>query len=95
MEVIVDEPGHQYIEIGYWFAHLMLHAKALKFLDEGKTATPGIGSPVARSPVEPSPHLEQRKQHLSAIYQLSSQILQRVQLVEVTEIRVPFTLHMD
>jgi hypothetical protein len=83
----VGEDGHQYIEIGYYFAHLMLRAQALKLLDDGKS-TP-IGSPVSRSSAstELSSH-EAKKSHMSAISQLSTQILQRARLVEVAEIRV-------
>jgi hypothetical protein len=86
--LIIDEEGHQYIEIGYYFAHLMLHAQALKLLDEGRS-TPIDGSP-ARTPSDISTH-DKKKTHMSAISQLSTQILQRARRVEVVEIRVyPF-----
>src|SRR5271167_1554612 len=84
----VGEDGHQYIEIGYYFAHLMLRAQALKLLDDGKS-TPIDGSPVSRTSAtaELSSH-EAKKSHMSAISQLSTQILQRARLVDVAEIRV-------
>ena len=88
--IIPDQENHQYIEIGYWFAHLMLHAQALKFLDDEKGTLSMIGSPVAKSPID-IPFLDYRKQHVSAISQLATQILQRAQLVEVSEIRVSYT----
>jgi hypothetical protein len=84
----LGEEGHQYIEIGYFFAHLMLHAQALKLLDDGK-GTPIEGSPApVRTPGgEMSTH-DQKKSHMSAISQLSTQILQRAQRVEVVDMRV-------
>ena len=84
----LGEEGHQYIEIGYFFAHLMLHAQALKLLDDGK-GTPIEGSPApVRTPGgEMSTH-DQKKSHMSAISQLSTQILQRARRVEVVEMRV-------
>ena len=88
----VDREGHQYIEIGYYFAHLMLHAQALKFLEEEKNGS-SAGSP-ARSPTDVTT-LEQKKQHMSAISQLSTQILQRARRVEVAEIRVLPPPHMS
>jgi hypothetical protein len=86
--LIVDEDGHQYIEIGYYFAHLMLHAQALSIVDEGR-ATPMSGSPAPGTPSDILVH-DQKKTHMSAISQLSTQILQRAQRVEVAEIRVFF-----
>ena len=87
--LIVDEDGHQYIEIGYYFAHLMLRAQALKLLEESGAGrqTPVDGSPIARTPTDFSSH-EAKKSHMSAISQLSTQILNRARLVEVAEIRV-------
>ena len=77
--------GHQYIEIGYYFAHLMLHSQALKLLESGGRATPD-SSPAPGTPsADP---IEQKKSHMSAISQLSTQILQRAHRVEVAEIRV-------
>ena len=81
----IEREGHQYIEIGYYFAHLMLHAQALKFLEEEKSGSTS-GSPT-KSPTDIST-LELKKSHMSAISQLSTQILQRARRVEVTEIRV-------
>jgi hypothetical protein len=83
--LIIDEDGHQYIEIGYYFAHLMLQAQALKLLDASR-ATPVDGSP-AKTPSDISSH-DQKKSYMSAISHLSTQILQRVRRVEVEEIRV-------
>jgi hypothetical protein len=84
----VVEDGHQYIEIGYYFAHLMLHAQALKLLDEpSHVATPSEPSP-GRSSTEISQQHDLKKSHMSAISQLSTQILQRAQRVDVTELRV-------
>jgi hypothetical protein len=85
VKLTIGRDGAQYIEIGYYFAHLMLHAQALKFLEENKTGSTS-GSP-ARSPTDLGT-LELKKQHMSAISQLSTQILQRARRVEVTEIRV-------
>jgi hypothetical protein len=86
MDAGVD--GHQYIEIGYYFAHLMLRAQALKLLDDGRS-TPIDGSPVSRSSATTDlSTYEAKKSHMSAISQLSTQILQRARLVEVAEIRV-------
>ena len=87
---MVDEDGHQYIEIGYYFAHLMLRAQALKLLEEsggGGRQTSVDGSPAARTPSDFSSH-EAKKSHMSAISQLSTQILTRARRVEVSEIRV-------
>lgn len=83
--LMTDEDGHQYIEIGYFFAHLMLHAQALKLLEENR-ATPVDGSP-AKTPSDISFH-DQKKSHMNMIRRLGTQILQRAQLVEVEEIRV-------
>lgn len=89
--LMVDEDGHQYIEIGYYFAHLMLRAQALKLLEEagggGGRQTPVDGSPAARTPTDFSSH-ELKKSHMSAISQLSTQILNRARRVEVAEMRV-------
>lgn len=92
----VGEDGHQYIEIGFYFAHLMLRAQALKLLDDDGKSTPIDGSPVSRSSVTTElSSREAKKAHMSAISQLSTQILQRARLVEIAEIRVtspiPFT----
>src|SRR5438046_1334188 len=87
---MIDEDGHQYVEIGYYFAHLMLRAQALKLLEEGGTGgrqTPVDGSPAARTPTDFSSP-EAKKSHMSAISQLSTQILNRARRVEVAEIRV-------
>lgn len=87
--LIIDEDGHQYIEIGYYFAHLMLRAQALKLIEESGAGrqTPVDGSPIVRTPTDFSSH-EAKKSHMSAISQLSTQILNRARLVEVAEIRV-------
>ena len=88
MFACVDEDGHQYIEIGYWFAHLMLRAQALKLIDDGRN-TPVDGSPApARTPSDNRPSAELKKAHMSAISQLSANILQRARRVETSEIRV-------
>ena len=84
---MLGEDGHQYIEIGYYFAQLMLHAQGLKFLDDGKS-TPIDGSPVSRTSSDMSSH-EAKRFHMIAISRLSIQILQRARHVEVAEIRVP------
>jgi hypothetical protein len=88
----LGQEGHQYIEIGYYFAHLMLHAQALKLLDDGKQTPIESGSPAsaARTPSDmPSSTYDAKKTHMSAISQLSTQILSRARRVEITEIRVP------
>lgn len=76
-DYLFRQEGHQYIEIGYYFAHLMLHAQALKLLDEVKS--PGES---------PGGDAEAKKARMSAISQLSTQIFQRARRVEVSEIRV-------
>jgi hypothetical protein len=86
MALIIGEDHHQYIEIGYYFAHLMLHSQALNILEEGKM-TPVIGSPAASTPGGISRD-EQRKTHVNAIKQLSTSIFQRARRVDVSEIRV-------
>jgi hypothetical protein len=89
---VVGQEGHQYIEIGYYFAHLMLHAQALKLLDDGKQTPIESGSPAsaARTPSDmPASTYDAKKTHMSAISQLSTQILSRARRVEVAEIRVP------
>lgn len=87
-ETCVELDGHQYIEIGYYFAHLMLHAQALKLSDDGR-ATP-VESPATRStPSDVASH-DSKKSHMSAISKLATQILNSAQRVEVSEIRVPF-----
>jgi len=55
----------------------MLHAQALKLLDEAKSPTES-----------PATEAEAKKTHMSAISQLSTQIFQRAMRVEVSEIRV-------
>jgi hypothetical protein len=88
----LGQEGHQYIEIGYYFAHLMLHAQALKLLDDGKQTPIESGSPAsaARTPSDMPPSTyDAKKTHMSAISQLSTQILSRARRVEITEIRVP------
>ena len=88
MFACIDEEGHQYIEIGYWFAHLMLRAQALKLIDDGRN-TPVDGSPAPpRTPSDNRPSAELKKAHMSAISQLSTKILQRARRVETSEIRV-------
>jgi len=70
----------------------MLHAQALKLLDDthhAERGTPIDGSPAAlpRTPGSETQY-EMKKSHMSAISQLSTQILQRARRVEITEIRV-------
>ena len=92
----LGQEGHQYIEIGYYFAHLMLHAQALKLLDDGKQTPIDSGSPAsaARTPSDlPPSTYDAKKTHMSAISQLSTQILSRARRVEITEIRVPPSPH--
>ena len=83
--LIVELDGHQYIEIGYYFAHLMLHAQALNILNEGK-ATPVGGSPASTTSV--TDIHDQKITHMNAINERSTQILQRARRVEVAEMRV-------
>jgi hypothetical protein len=83
---MIEQDGHQYIEIGYYFAHLMLHAQALNILEEGKM-TPAGASPAASTPGGVARD-EQRKKHMTAMRQLSTNIFQRARRVEVSEIRV-------
>jgi hypothetical protein len=71
----------------------MLHAQALKLLDDGHhvAGTPTEPSP-GRTPSSDISQQDQKKSHMSAISQLSTQILQRAQRVEVGELRVlPFS----
>ena len=56
----------------------MLHAQALKLLDEATKSPPD----------SPGSDSEAKKSHMSAISQLSSKIFQRARRVEVSEIRV-------
>jgi len=75
----------------------MLHAQALKFLEGGSEkshnggSTSSIAGSPAKSPTTDIGVLEKKKQHMSAISQLSTQILQRARLVGVAEIRVPLS----
>lgn len=69
----------------------MLHAQALKLLDDGKQTPVDFGSPAttARTPTDLPSSQDAKKSHMSAISQLSTQILSRARRVEVAEIRVP------
>lgn len=88
-DYLFREDGHQYIEIGFYFAHLMLRAQALKLIDDGRN-TPVDGSPApTRTPDGRGGAAELKKAHMSAISQLSTQILQRARRVEASEMRVP------